>query len=88
MSTYDKAGNHRSARRLIVYDEHPTVSIQGTKTIKADVKGTCTWGTYPSPPLVTNADPNANCDWITTKTSSVFVAWRERYIEKNKTLHF
>lgn len=79
VSAYDVAGNHRTARRFVIFDDNSVVSLQGTRTFKADSDGSCTWKTYPSHPLITNADPNANCNWITKQSPVIDLAWRERY---------
>ena len=84
MAVYDKAGNHRNARRIIVFDDDPKVSLQGHRSYKADMNGACTWESTPSPLLVTDASPNASCDWITSELSVVRVVWKHRYVLFNE----
>ena len=78
ITAYDRAGNYRTARRLIIFDDSSIVSLQGESSYKTDSNGDCTWNKTPSPPIVTNADPNASCNWITKNVSSVNIAWTER----------
>ena len=78
ITAYDRAENHRTARRLIIFDDISIVSLQGERSHKIDSNGDCTWKSSPSPPIVTNADPNAFCNWITKDTPTVNIAWTQR----------
>lgn len=79
LKAYDTAGNYQTARRLVVFDNQPIVSLQGTKNFRADNNAMCTLTSAPSAPVVTNAAASTGCLWINNFTSVIDVAWHRRY---------
>ena len=76
----DKAGNHRTARRVMIFDDLSVVELQGDISHASDTNGGCTWLIEPGAPVVTNAEPLSNCEWINKPTNLVNIAWKNRFI--------
>ena len=79
IAAFDKAGNHRSARSLLIFDDKSQVSKQGTRRVSEGNDGSCTWKETPAAPIISNASPLVNCDWV-VHFGPINIVWKNYFI--------